>query len=307
MSVITTSTLSGELMTYLERKFLARAMYQLVYKEGAVTQTQVAGNGASITFNRYAPLSTAVTPLTQGSNPSDAAITAAQVSVTLAEYGNTLRMSKFLSLTSIDKGNKEKIELLGQNMGETLDELVRAELFSGATVQYANSRASLITVAVGDVFNATEVKKAVRTLEAAKAMPYSDGMFIGKVQPVTKYDLISDTVWVNAKTYSDVKKLYQGEMGELYQVRFLLSKNGKVETGAGAGGTNVYSNFVHGDQSFGVYDLEGDLPQLVIKISGPQDTSNPANRFSTASWVGSFATKTLNANWIVNVKSGATP
>lgn len=303
MSVITTGTLSGELLTYLERKFLARAMYQLVYREGGVTQTQSAGNGTGITFNRYSPLATKTTALTQGTNPADDAITAAQVTATLAEYGNTLRIGTFLSLTSIDKGNKEKIELLGQNMGETLDQLVRDELFSGATVQYANTKAALTALANTDVFNSSEVKKAVRTLEGNKAMPYEDGFYIGKVTPNTKYDLVSDTVWVNAKTYSDVKDLYMGEMGELYQVRFLLSKNGKSE----ASTVTVYSNFIHGDQSFGVYDLEGDMPQLIIKVSGPQDTSNPANRFSTASWAGSFATKTLNANWVVNVKAGATP
>lgn len=303
MSVITTSALSGELLTYLERKFLARAMYQLVYREGGVTQTQAAGNGTGITFNRYTPLTTKTTALTQGSNPADDSITAAQVTATLAEYGNTLRIGTFLSLTSIDKGNKEKIELLGQNMGETLDQLVRDELFSGATVQYANGRSALTAVAATDVFNASEVKKAVRTLENNKGMPYEDGFYIGKVQPSTKYDLVSDTVWVNAKTYSDVKDLYMGEMGELYQVRFLLSKNGKNESST----TTVYSNFIHGDQAFGVYDLEGDMPQLIIKVSGPQDTSNPANRYSTASWAGSFATKTLNGNWVVNVKSGATP
>lgn len=305
MSAQTTSGLSGELMTYLERKFLARAQYSWVHKQGASNQVLGGGNGKSIVFNRYTPLTTVTTPLTEGTNPAEVNITAAQVTATLTEYGNTVKISKFLSTTSIDRGNKEKIELLGQNMGDTLDELVRNELFSGATVQYAAGRASLITVAAGDNFNAAETRKSVRTLEENKAMPYEDGFFIGKVQPRTKYDLLGDSTWINAKTYSDVKKLYLGEMGELYQVRFLLTKNGKKEAGAGASGIDVYSNFVHGKEAIGAYDLEGDMPQLYIKTPGPQDTSNPANRYATASWAGSFATKTLNGSWIVNVKSAA--
>jgi hypothetical protein len=43
-------------------------------------------------------------------------------------------------LTSIDENNKEKIEVVGQNMGETLDELTRNELFTGATVQFAGAK-----------------------------------------------------------------------------------------------------------------------------------------------------------------------
>lgn len=301
MAVLTNSSLSGEIMVYLERKFLKRAMYQLVMKEGGATQTQQSNIGNTVTFNRYSPLAIANTPLTQGVNPADTTITATQVTATLAEYGNTLRLAKFLSTTSIDKGNKEKIEILGQNMGETLDQLVRDELFAGATVQYAAGVAGLTSITTSTVFNATETSKVVANLEQGKAMPYADGFYIGKVQPKTKYDLIHDTIWINAKTYSDVKKLYTGEMGELYQVRFLLNKNGKVE----ASTANVYSNFIHGDQAFGVYDLEGDMPELIIKISGPQDTSNPANRYSTASWAGSFATKTLNPAWVINLKSGS--
>jgi hypothetical protein len=52
-----------------------------------------------------------------------------------------------LSLTSIDTNNKEKIEVIGQNMGETLDELTRNELFTGATVQFAGGKAALTAVA----------------------------------------------------------------------------------------------------------------------------------------------------------------
>jgi N4-gp56 family major capsid protein len=298
----TTSTLSGELQVYLHRVFLARAMAALVMKEGGQKQIHKSGNGKSITFNRYSPLTLATTPLSEGVNPSVENITAAQVTVNLAEYGKSIKMSKFLSLTSIDQGNAEKIELLGQNMGETLDALTRDAIFTGATVQYAAARASLITVAAGDNFNSTEIKKAVRTLEGNKASPYADGFYMGKVQPRTKYDLISDTAWLNAKTYSDVKDLYKGEMGELYQVRFLLSTNHKVEAGAGAAGIDVYSNFIHGKESFGYYDLEGDIPQLIVVPNRP-DSNNPAARYSLASWAGTYAAKILNANWVVNVKS----
>lgn len=305
MSVLNNSNFSAEVMAYYESRFLDRAKATLVMKEGADSQTQAQNVGPSITFTRITPLAYATSALTSGTNPSDSSLSEANVTVTLAEYGNTLRLAKFSSFTLIDKGNAEKISVLGQNMGETLDDITAIELFTNATVQYAAGRAGLVNVAAGDNFNSTETKKAVRTLEENKGMPYADGFWLGKVQPRTKYDLISDSVWVNAKTYSDVKDLYTGEIGELYGVRFLLSNKHKKDAAGGAAGIDVYSNFIHGAHSFGTYDLEGDMPQLIIKQSGPTDTSNPANRFSTISWAGSFATKILNAAWIVNVKTAA--
>lgn len=301
MAVQTTTGLSNEVMTYYEAKFLERAKHSLVHQEGAQKSRHGKNQGKTIRFNRYSPLSTATTPLTEGSNPAEASLSSSTVDVTLQEYGNVVKISKLLSLTSIDRDGQEKVELMGQNMGETLDELARDELYTGATVQLAGGKAALSGVAASDTFSAAEIKKAVRTLEVNKAMKYPDGFFMGKVGPYTKYDLISDSVWVNAKTYSDVKDLYNGEIGELYGVRFLLTTNQKTESST----TTVYSNFIHGANAFGVYDLEGDTPKLYIKVPGKQDTSNPTDRYSTIGWAGAFAAKVLIADWVINVKTGA--
>lgn len=301
MAAQTTSGLSQEVMTYYEAKFLERAKHSLVHKEGAQKSTHGKNQGKTIRFTRYAPLATVTTALTEGSNPSEVNITAENVDVTLAEYGNTIKVSKLLSTTSIDREGEEKVALMGQNMGETLDEIARDALYSGATVQLAGGKSALSNIAASDVFNAAEIKKAVRTLEINKAMKYPDGFFVGKVGPYTKYDLISDSTWINAKTYSDVKDLYEGEIGELYGVRFSLTTNQKTE----ASTVTVYSNFIHGANAFGSYDLEGDQPKLYVKVPTASDTSNPADRYSTISWAGSYAAKVLIASWVLNVKSGA--
>lgn len=64
-------------------------------------------------------------------------------------------------------------------------------------------------------------------------MRYPDGFFLAKISPDTSYDLMGDNVWVNAKTYSDVKALYAGEVGELHGARFLESTNPKTESSTG--------------------------------------------------------------------------
>ncbi len=303
MSVIKTTALADEMMIYYQKVFLARKEGDQVHAEGAQKRAMGKATGKTIHFTRYTPLATVTAALTEGSNPSEVALTGAAVTAALAEYGSSIKLSRFLSLTSIDQNNKEKIEVLGQNMRETLDELVRNELFSGATEQLGNGAAALTDVAATDIFDVTEVRKAVRTLKANKALKYSGrGSFIGKVQPATSFDLMGDSAWVNAHTYKDGDNFYQGEIGMIHGVRFLETADGKVE----ASTVSVYSNFIHGKEAFGVYDLDGDNPRLFIVPNSSLDSGNPAGRFGLASWAGSYVVKTLQADWLLNVKTGVT-
>lgn len=303
MATQTTSTLSNEVKTYYDKVFLKRAEYELVCKEGAQMRTHSQNEGKTIWFNRYTPLSS--TPanclLSEGENPAVCSITAANVSAVLAEYGATVKISKFLTLTSIDKNNAEKIAVVGQHMGEVLNEIVRTEL-DNSTVRYGNGAASS-TVATSDTLTGAELRRVVQLLEVAKAPTYEDNTYIGKFAPQTKTSLLLDSTWLNAKTYSDVRKLYTGEMGELYQVRCLLNKNPASGVGTDAASTvTVYHNYIHGAEAFGCFDLEGDKPSLDI-VTNKVDSGNPAGRFSLASWSGSYVAKMLNSAWSYVLKT----
>jgi len=304
MATTTTSTLSGELLSYLEKRFLQRSRAAIVYGEGAQKQTLPANSGKSITFNRYSPLTVATTALTEGTNPSTVQPSAAQVTATLAQYGNVVAVTDLLFVTSIDREAKEKTDLQAQNMAETLDQLIRDELFTGATVQLAAGRAALTAVTSADLLTSTEVRKARRTLRKNNAMAYEDGCFVGKIGPDTSFDLVNDSVWLAVSEYGDSAKsqIYNNEVGKLFQVRFIeATSNQKSESST----VTVYSNFIHGQQAFGTVDLDSLPNGLIIKQSGDQDTSNALNLFMTIGWKAAFVAKTLNANWLVNIKTAA--
>lgn len=304
MSAQTTSGLSPEMSTYYEKVFLARAEYEYVHNQGAQMRNMPANEGKVVYFTRHTPLATATTALTEGVNPAEVNLTATTVSATLAEYGNTVRISRFLALTSIDANNKEKIEVVGQNMGETLDELTRNELFTGATVQFAGGKAALTAVAASDVLSVAEVRKAVRTLKKNKARRYQDPIapWLGKIGPDTSYDLTSDTTFINADIYDNqAQKLYNGEIGKILGVRMLETANQKSESST----VTVFSNFIHGSDAFGCINLTGDGPQLYIIPHTQIDSGNPAGRFSMVSWAANYVCKTLNSAWLINVKTGA--
>lgn len=287
MAVQTTSTISQEVGIWYEKVFLARAEVELVHKEGAQMRSRSGNEGTTVRFTRYSPLALATTPLTEGSNPAESNLTAVNVDATLAEYGNSVKVSRLLSTTGIDKRDKEKIEVVGQNMGETLDALARDALFAGATAQGSGAA----------VLSPTDLRKSVRTLKSNKALRYA-GKFgwMGKIQPETEFDLTGSSTWENAKIHSSVEDLYRGEIGGLYGIRLLVTNQGKVVT-------TTYSNFVHGREAFGVFDNSDDKPKL-YPVSGP-DSANPANRFSFLSWAGQYVVKVLNGNWVIDIKTSA--
>jgi N4-gp56 family major capsid protein len=302
----TTTILTPAVSTYYEKVFLKRAEYPMILEQGGQKRSHAQNEGKTINFTRLDKLAINSTALGEGCNPTVSCLAASTVSVTLAEYGVTAPVAKFLSLTSIDKNMAEMIGVVGQQMGESLNRLVRNQLMSG-TAKYGNGHA-IDTIAAGDTLDACDIRTMVQTLELNGARAYPDGYFMGKVSSYSKINLLGDSTWVNAKTYSDVSDLYKGEMGSLYQVRFLL--NGDYSTGteaaslAASGVTRDYS-FFHGADGFGVYDLEGDKPKLTI-LPNAVDSASPAGRRSYISWAGSYAVKILNADWVLRLANTLT-
>ena len=309
MAVQTTGDLSPEMSTYYEKSFLARAENEYIYRQGGQMRSQPANEGKTVNFTRHTPLAVATTALTEGVNPSEVNLSATTVAATLAEYGTTVKISRFLSLTSIDANNDEKISVVAQNMGETLDTLARNALFTGATAQFAGDGSAITDVAVTDVLNVSELRKAVRTLKKNKARKYNDRVapYMGKVGPDTSYDLTSDSTFINADIYDNgATKLYNGELGRILGVRLIESANQYEEIDGGTTSADVFSNFIHGSDAFGCIDLEGDKPQLYVIPHTKVDSGNAAGRFSLVSWAASDVVKVLNSAWIINCKTGAT-
>jgi hypothetical protein len=296
----TAGALSNEVAVYYERRFLERARAMLVHQEGAQLRALEGNAGKQVIFNRFSPLTLATTALTEGSNPAAVGLVDSQVTVTLQEYGNSVQVSRLLGTVDIDDRDKEKIDVVAQNMGETLDFLVATALQAGATSLTINTS----TANTNGSITAAAIAQGVAQLKSNKALMY-DGTFgwIGKIQPQTEYDLILTTTWQSAAAYSNVQALYAGEIGALYGVRFLVTNQGISSSSGSYPQGKAYSNFIHGREAFGVYDNQLDAPKLYI-VTGA-DSNNPAERFHVISWAGQFASVVLNHDWVINVVSGA--
>lgn len=299
----TTSGLSQLMSTYYDKRFLDRAKEMMVYDVGAQVRDLPRGEGKTVNFNRFTPLAKQTTALTEATNPSALDMTSTIVSATVAEYGAYTTVGSLFSLTSIDQGLSEHVDVHGQNAGETLDELVKNELDGGGTVQRAAGKA-LSAIATSDTLTGEEIRKAVRTLKVNKARLFPNNHFRAIVPVSAAHDLRGNSEWLDANRYVNPENIKNGEIGRLHGVEFHETNNEVVNGSAGSGSADVYSTFVFGQNSYGIVDIASESkPRIYVKQPGPNDTSNPINLYSTIGWRATFVSKVLNSNWLIELKT----
>lgn len=312
--------LTSPMQIFYDRVFLDRAKIELRHDFGAQVKNVPMNSGKTVYFTRFTPLAVVTTALSEAANPTAVDMTASTVSATLADYGNYTTVGSLYSMTSIEEGLTEHVSVHGQNAGESIDQLIRTELASGATNVLvststggaANSTTAISTIHTSDVLTGLEVRRAVRTLKKNKAQRFDGAVYRAIIGPDTAMDLMGNSEWLDAHRYTTSDAIERGVVGKLHGCEFVESNNqhytltGGFSTSA-TNVANVYSNFFFGKNAYGVINLGSiSAPKVYVKNPGANSTDNPLNQFSTVGWKMPFAVKTLNANWLLNVRTGAT-
>ena len=392
----TTSTLTQALKTYYDRQLLELAEPVMVADKLADHSRDIPQkDGKTVNFTRYVPLDKIVAATSEDANPDYVELQAFEFEKTVAKYANSIRLTEEIQLFSYCEPLDNAVQLLGVNMGESINYqyrkamalglypmrvdnsstygfsgvvttapstttitaalLVQADDFwndaviiftSGQNAGYAglvsDFVASTDTVtfapalkdacAVGDSFRivattglaatnivtGSAVERAVAILKHNKAPKYDGKYYAGIMSPFVKYDFMQDSAWVNAIHYASPQDILNGELGKWGGVRFWEDTEGWTETvctGAatsGARGFGYYSATgtinhtpIFGKHCFAGTRISGVKDKLIVKVPGPQDTSNYINAWAMASWRAYFVAVVLNGKFGVNILSGA--
>ncbi len=310
--------LTAPMQLFYDRVFLTRAMVELRHDFGAQVRNVPMNSGKSIVWTRFTPLAIVTAALSEGANPTATDMTATNVSATLAEYGAYTTVSSLYSMTSIETGLKEHIEVHGQNAGESIDQLIRTELVTNATAALAQfpsgatAASNFSTIHTTDTLTGLEIRRAVRTLKNNKAQKFDSGLYRGIIGPTTAMDLMGNSEWLDAHRYTTSDAIERGVVGKLHGVEFVETNNQYFLTSGGFSTSatnvaNVYFNFIFGKNAYGIVNIGSiTAPKVYVKNPGGNSTDNPLDLFSTVGWKMPFACKTLNTTWIVAVATGAT-
>ena len=316
MPIQTSSTVAHAVNNYYDRVMLSRALPHLVHTWFGQVRDIPTNNSNVIKFRRYNSLTVSTTALTAGTTPSTASLSVTDVTATLAQYGNVIETSDELMLTTLDPYTTEVMELLGENAGQTLDQICREILVAGTSVQYASSATSRVTVSSAMKLTAAEVREAVRTLKNNNARKIAsmispnpnvdtvpvDAAFIGLIHPNTTYDLKSDAAFVPVENYPSQANVMPGEVGKIDEVRFIETTYAKVWTAAGAAGIDVYGTLILGADAYGVTRLAGHAMEVIQKALGSAGSADPLNQRATAGWKAWFTSVILNNSFMTRVE-----
>ena len=209
----------------LNRHVLMVAKSDLIHSQFGQKAKIEKGKGKVVAWDKMSPLPKATTPLTEGVTPEGVALNMSRIVGYPMQYGSYVSTTdEFDFFTPNPPPEVLRInELLGNNAGETLDFLTAKVLSSGTNVQYPNGKTTRASLAAADVLTVAEIKKAVRTLKGNKAKKLRGNRYVAIIHTDIAHDLTNDPEWKFPHQYVDTKQIYEGEIGELYGVKFVES------------------------------------------------------------------------------------
>lgn len=312
MADITNTTgsagLSPSMQTYYDKKLIKDMKPKLVHCNYGQKRPIPRNAGKTVKFRKYTPFEAATTPLTEGVTPDGHAITQTEISATVAQYGDYVRVTDLLDMTAVDPVISDSVELNADQAALTLDTVVREVMCAGTNVMYANGT-SRADVAAGNILTTTLIRKAVRTLKKAKARPfYRNGKpyFYAIVGPDTVYDLQSDENWLKVIQYQQAEKIENGEIGKLFGVVFIETTESKIFATAGAPKADVACTLMFGADAYGLIDIAGSgAAKTIVKTFQSGGTEDPLEQRSTIAWkVPAFCAKILQQTWMLRIEHG---
>lgn len=309
MALQTTASagLSDEMKTFYDRVLLTRTVPNLIHAKFGQRKRIPAHGGRIIEFRKFSGLAVATTPLAEGvlfTNLKDLTVTA--TTATVSQYGDAVGFSDLVSTTTIDPLLTETTEILGEQAGETIDEIVRDVIAAGTTVLYstvsANTQRS--DIATTDIITAADVQLIALQMKLNRARKI-DGAWQAITHPRVLFDLQRTQEWRDAQNYHQTGRIFTGEVGMLYGVKFWETDKAKVFEGEGAAGADVYATMVFGQEAFGIVDLAGHNLQTVFQPLGSAGTADPLKVNQTMGWKATFGVKRLQEAFMLRYECAA--
>ena len=301
--------MSAEMKTYYEKRLLDQAEPLLVHDQFGDKYPIPANNGKTIEFRKYESLPKATEPLTEGVTPNAQALTVTPMTATVKQYGGWAAITDVLQLTAIDNNVVQATNVLASQAGRTMDTIVRDILAGGTNVIYAPKVADGVETAVTSRAGLDKtaqltvdlIDQAVALLQSQNADPIGDS-YVAIVHPYTSYDIRKDPNWIEAHKYAAPEEIFNGEIGKINNVRFVVSSEAKIWKGTGCPtGLAVFGTLVLGAHAYATTELEGGGLQHIVKQLGYGD--DPLNQRASVGWKAVKTAERLSEQYMVRIES----
>lgn len=323
MPMTTLATLPPAVNQIFDRLLLMIARPYLIYNKFAVKKALPQNSGRQMVHRRYLRLSNATTPVASGDLISEVAAQAVDIVTQIQFYGAFIKYDNQMQLLINDPILNSFTELLGIQMGTTLDALTRDVLAATTSVINCSNgvngntpteltRADIDTAMVAlDTSDALMITDYIEGVDKFGTQPVRQAYF-GFLNSAILTDLQNCDGFISVANYP-VRDGLDAEWGSVGNVRWLRSSQGSTT----AGSPTIYNNIIVGREAYACMHLSGknaseesggNIAQngsIIVKPLGSAGALDPANQFGTVSFSVFYAARILNDAFLRNLRSTA--
>lgn len=250
-------------------------------------------NAKSISFPRFSQLAAATTPLTEKDDITSEAMSDSDIILTPVEYGNVVTTTRLAELQTAGRAGRAALQLVGQNMANTMNVLGTRALEASTNVVYGGSATSEATVAAGDVMDASVLDKVYNKMARANVPAHSrTGTYVAFMHDDVIHDLRSASAagtWLDVSKYAGAEAILRNEVGMYKGFRIVRNNDCLINTDGGVTTVDTYHSSFMGFNALG--KAESQMPS--ITMTGPFDK---LGRFINIGWYGVLQYKIIESD-----------
>ena len=280
-SSVSSDTTAFEQLAYFALR--SQPMFEMV---ADVKSTNQSHPGSAVQFNIYNDLAQATSALTETSDVTAVALGDSTVTVTLAEYGNAVTTTAKLRGTSFLNVDADAANIIGYNMGNSIDKVVQDVLVGGSNVAYGGDATSTATLAADDTITASLIRQSVAARRGDSAPTMDGGVYVGFIHPDVSFDLREDTAVTDVIQYQirqDGFGVRMGSIGTFGGVDFIETPRIDFTADGGASTVDAYNTVICGKQALAKAHSRGEgFGEMPSVVFGP--VTDSLRRFQTVGW-----------------------
>ena len=291
------NSLAGELKTFYDTELLENARVEMFYAQFAKKQTLPAKHGNTVEWRKWNTFAKA-DKLKEGVIPTGQKFGMSSKTGAIAQYGTYAAIADTLELRAYDDTILGATEEMGASAAETQETLIRDALLINNNIMWCDN----VTLATGAATPCSDesemeasgtamalltpkmVARAVTKMKKDR-VPTINGKYYAVIHPSVAHDLRNSDEWIEMHKYSATSEIFNGEIGELHNVRFIENVFAPVLGGddyKNKAGTVTYATYFFGKDAFGIIDPEGGALQMIVKSK--EQAGGPLNQFSTVGY-----------------------
>jgi N4-gp56 family major capsid protein len=222
------------------------------------------------------------------------------VTITLAEYGNSVLVTRALELFSLADVDPAIANIIAFNLAGSIDTVAQTELRGGTNVIYGGTRTNTVTIAATDTITSANIRKAVAKLRSGLSVPRKGSMYWCGIHPEVSHDLRAETGaggWRLPHEYNSNDNIWAGEIGS-YEGAYFVESARMFNDTDGASSAKVYRTILAGKEAMA--EAVAEEPHVVI---GP--VIDQLMRFRPMGWYGVLGFKRYREAALYRILNGS--